>query len=311
MMDYLYVSLGLILLLVSGDLLVRAGVSLARHFMVSTLVVGVTIVSSGTSMPELIVSVGAALKNHPDISIGNVVGSNITNIALILGLTAFILPIPVNRNSITIDWPVMMLVSILFYLVILNGILSFLEGLLFVGGLTIYIVWLIRRSRKNIIELGDVVLKPGFSILNSVLLFAVSVIGLYFGADFLVDGASKLALSWGVSERVISVSVIALGTSVPELATSVIAAVKKEMDISVGNIIGSNIFNILAILGISGIITDISINPAILFDVYWMLAVSFLLLLFMLPASGGIIRRWEGLVLILVYISYIMLVFKI
>lgn len=310
-MDYLYVSLGLILLLVSGDLLVRAGVSLARHFMVSTLVVGVTIVSSGTSMPELIVSVGAALKNHPDISIGNVVGSNITNIALILGLTAFILPIPVNRNSITIDWPVMMLVSILFYLVILNGILSFLEGLLFVGGLTIYIVWLIRRSRKNIIELGDVVLKPGFSILNSVLLFAVSVIGLYFGADFLVDGASKLALSWGVSERVISVSVIALGTSVPELATSVIAAVKKEMDISVGNIIGSNIFNILAILGISGIITDISINPAILFDVYWMLAVSFLLLLFMLPASGGIIRRWEGLVLILVYISYIMLVFKI
>ncbi len=310
-MDYLYVSLGFIILLVSGDLLVRAGVSLARHFKVSTLVVGVTIVSSGTSMPELVVSVGAALKDHPDMSVGNVVGSNISNIALILGLTAFILPVPVNRNSITIDWPVMMLVSILFYLLILNGILGFLEGLLFVGGLTLYIVWLIRRSRKKIIEQGEVVLKPGFSILNSVLLFAVSAVGLYFGADFLVDGASKLALSLGVSERVISVSVIALGTSVPELATSVMAAVKKEMDISVGNIIGSNIFNILAILGLTGIITDIPINPAILFDVYWMLAVSFLLFLFMLPASGGIIRRWKGLVLVMVYISYIMLVFKI
>lgn len=310
-MDYLFVLLGFVVLLLSGDLLVRSGVSLARHFKVSTLVVGVTIVSFGTSIPELIVSVGAALKGHPDISVGNVVGSNISNIALVLGLTAFILPVHVNRNSIKIDWPVMMFVSVLFYLLILNGILTLVEGLLFVGGLTIYIVWLIRKSRKSIIELGEKVLQPRFSILNSVLLFIFSAIGLYFGADFLVDGASSLALSWGVSERVISVSVIAFGTSVPELATSVVAAFKKEMDISVGNIIGSNIFNILAILGITGIIRDIPINESILFDVYWMLAISFLLFLFMLPVSAGIIKRWKGLMLILVYISYITLVFKI
>jgi cation:H+ antiporter len=310
MMDYLSVLLGFIILLVSGDLIVRSGVSLARHLRISTLVVGVTVVSFGTSLPELLVSVGAAFKGHPDIAVGNVVGSNISNIALVLGLTA-ILPIPVNRNSVVIDWPVMMLVSMLFYLLILNGVLSFFEGMLFVTGLILFIIWLVRRSRKNNIELGSLDSKPNYSILVSILLFIVSAIGLYFGADFLVDGASSLAQKWGVSERVISVSIIAFGTSVPELATSVIAAFKKEMDISVGNIIGSNIFNILAILGITGMLKTIQINPEILFDVYWMLAISFLLFLFMLPSRGGIIRRWKGIVLFSIYFIYIFFVFKI
>ena len=310
-MDYLLVLLGFVILLISGDLLVRAGVSLARHFRVSTLVVGVTVVSFGTSLPELIVSLGAALKGHPDISIGNVVGSNISNIALVLGLTAVLLPIPVNRNSLRIDWPMMMLVSILFYLLILNGTLSFLEGLFFVVALVFYVGLLVRRSRKNILELNEEVLKPGFSVTVSIVMFMVSSVGLYFGADFLVDGASSLAQKWGVSERVISVTIIAFGTSVPELATSVIAAFKKEMDISVGNIIGSNIFNILAILGITGMVKTIPINPAILYDVYWMLAISFILFLFMLPLKNGRIRRWEGAILLILYIAYILSVFKV
>ena len=142
-------------------------------------------------------------------------------------------------------------------------------------------------------------------------MFMVSSVGLYFGADFLVDGASSLAQKWGVSERVISVTIIAFGTSVPELATSVIAAFKKEMDISVGNIIGSNIFNILAILGITGMVKTIPINPAILYDVYWMLAISFILFLFMLPLKNGRIRRWEGAILLILYIAYILSVFKV
>jgi cation:H+ antiporter len=311
MMDYLSVLLGFIILLVSGDLIVRSGVSIAGHLRISTLVVGVTVISFGTSLPELLVSVGAAFKGHPDIAVGNVVGSNISNIALVLGLTAILLPIPVNRNSVVIDWPVMMLVSMLFYLLILNGVLSFLEGIIFVTGLIVFIIWLVRRSRKNNIELGSVVLNPKYSILVSVLLFVVSAVGLYYGADFLVDGASSLAQKWGVSERVISVSIIAFGTSVPELATSVIAAFKKEMDISVGNIIGSNIFNILAILGITGMLKPIQINSDILFDVYWMLAISFLLFFFMLPARGGVIRRWKGIVLFCIYFIYIITVYKI
>lgn len=310
-MDYLLVLLGLVILLVSGDLIVRSGVSLASHFRVSTLVVGVTIVSFGTSLPELLVSVGAALKGHPDIAVGNVVGSNISNIALILGLTAILIPIPVNRNSVVIDWPVMMFVSMLFYLLILNGILSFVEGLFFVSALTLYIIWLIRRSRKNIIEKGSEVLDPKYSLLVTILLFSFSAFGLYLGAGFLVDGASALALKWGVSERVISVSIIAFGTSVPELSTSIVAAFKREMDISVGNIIGSNIFNILAILGITGMLKPIQINSEILFDIYWMLAISFLLFLFMIPARGGVIRRWKGVVLFCLYFIYILSVFKI
>ena len=310
-MDYLSVLRGFIILLVSGDLIVRSGGSLARHLRISTLVVGVTVVSFGTSLPELLVSVGAAFKGHPDIAVGNVVGSNISNIALVLGLTAILLPIPVNRNSVVIDWPVMMLVSMLFYLLILNGVLSFFEGMLFVTGLILFIIWLVRRSRKNNIELGSLDSKPKYSILVSILLFIVSAIGLYFGADFLVDGASSLAQKWGVSERVISVSIIAFGTSVPELATSVIAAFKKETDISVGNIIGSNIFNILAILGITGMLKSIQINPEILFDVYWMLAISMILLFFMIPARGGVIRRWKGIVLFCLYFIYILSVFKI
>lgn len=310
-MDYLLVLLGFIILLVSGDLIVRSGVSLARHFRVSTLVVGVTVVSFGTSLPELLVSVGAAFKGHPDIAVGNVVGSNISNIALILGLTAILLPVPVNRNSVVIDWPVMMLISMLFYLLILNGLLSFVEGFIFVSALILYITWLIRSSRKNIMEMGSVVLDPKYSLWVTILLFIFSAFGLYLGAGFLVDGASALALKWGVSERVISVSIIAFGTSVPELSTSVVAAFKREMDISVGNIIGSNIFNILAILGITGMLKPIQINPEILFDVYWMLAISFLLFLFMLPLRGGIIRRWKGMVLFFFYFIYIFSVYKI
>lgn len=309
-MDYLIILLGFAVLLVSGDLLVRSGVSLARHFRISTLVIGVTVVSFGTSMPELLVSLGAALKGHPDIAIGNVVGSNIANIALILGLTAFLLPVPINRNSILIDWPVMMAVSILFYILIQNGILSFIEGLFFVLALSFYVFWTVRRSRKNIHDLGKVVLKPAFTLLISVVLFIVSAGGLYLGANLLVDGASSLALTWGVSERVISVSIIAFGTSVPELATSIVAAFKKEMDISIGNIIGSNIFNILGILGLTAMFKSITVNPAIFFDIYWMLAVAFLLFLFMLPLKNGRITRWEGVVFILIYTIYILMVFK-
>jgi cation:H+ antiporter len=309
LMDYFYLILGFLVLLISGDLLVKSSVALSSHLRVSTLVIGVTVVSFGTSAPELVVSVGAALKDHPDIAIGNVIGSNISNIALVLGLTAIIINIPVNKNSIKFDWPFMMVASILFYLFVINGTLSLIEGIIFLCLLAIFIFWSVRKSRLELTRVAHVFAKARFTTGIAVLLLIVSSAGLFLGASWLVDGAESIATRVGISERVISVTVIALGTSIPELATSVLAALKKQIDISIGNIIGSNIFNILGILGITSIIKTIPVNIEMKFDVHWMLATSFLLIFFMLPYGRAVLTRWKGVILVLAYILYIYLVF--
>ena len=308
--DYIFLLVGFILLMLSGDFLVKGSVSLAGHFKVSKLVVGVVIVSFGTSAPELVVSVDAAIKGHPDIAIGNVVGSNIANIALVLGLTAVILPIRVKKQAIHFDWAFMMLISILLYVFCLNFKLQFFEGLIFLVILALFIARSVLKSRKENLKSLEEPVKPKHKLFVSFLLVALASLGLIFGADFLVKGASNIAFKMGVEERIISVSVIALGTSLPELATSIMAAIRKELDIFIGNIIGSNIFNILAILGITSLIKSIDINPMILkFDIFWMLGISFLLFLFILPLRKGIVTRWKGLVFLFVYFLYIYLVF--
>lgn len=308
-MDYFFLILGFIVLLISGDLLVKSGVALSSHLKISTLVIGVTVVSLGTSAPELVVSIGAALKNHPDIATGNVIGSNISNMALVLGLTAIIIRIPVGKSSVSFDWPFMMFASLLFWVFVLNGKLSFLEGSVFLTLLFIFIFWSVRKSRTELSRLGHDFVKARYSLPVSLLLLVVSAVGLYFGATWLVDGAESIALRLGVSERVISVTVIAFGTSVPELATSVMAAIKKQLDISIGNIIGSNIFNILGILGVTSIIKTIPVSFEMRFDIYCMIAVSILLFLFMLPYGKAILTRWKGVALLLVYILYILFAF--
>jgi cation:H+ antiporter len=310
MIDYIFLLVGFILLMLSGDFLVKGSVSLAGHFKVSKLVVGVVIVSFGTSAPELVVSIDAAIKGHPDIAIGNVVGSNIANIALVLGLTAVILPIRVKKQAIHFDWAFMMLISILLYVFCLNLKLQFFEGLIFLIILGLFIARSVLKSRKENMKSLEEPVKPKHKLFVSFLLVALASLGLIFGADFLVKGASNIAAKMGVEERIISVSVIALGTSLPELATSIMAAIRKELDIFIGNIIGSNIFNILAILGITSLIKSIDINPMILkFDIFWMLGISFLLFLFILPLRKGIVTRWKGLVFLSIYLLYIYLVF--
>ncbi|MGC9471745.1 MAG: calcium/sodium antiporter [Bacteroidales bacterium] len=307
--DLFSLLLGLFLLLISGEFLVRGGTSLARNFRVSNLVIGVTVVSLGTSAPELVVSLDAALTGHPAIAIGNVIGSNISNMALILGLVALILPIPVNRNSIRYDWPVMMLAGVLFFLFILNGWLQRWEGILFFLSLIGFVSWSIIRSRKENNHRKVKLPPAGYRVWPSFLLVAVSSVGLVFGANQLVNGASGIALRLGVSEHAISVTVVALGTSLPELATSLVAAIRKEMDISVGNIIGSNIFNLFGILGLTATVKPIPVARDVTPDVLWMLGLSVLLLLFMLPLRNGKIRRWEGLVFLVCYAIYVYLVF--
>lgn len=308
-MEYLYLFIGLLLLAASGNYLVDGSVSLARHLNISTLVIGVVVVSFGTSAPELFVSVKGAIDLHPEIAIGNVIGSNISNIALVLALTAIILPIPVKSASIKFDWPVMMVSSIVLYLFMLDYSFARWEGLVLIIILIVYIIWTLRKSirSKNDEEFS----KPKFKLPVSIILVIVSCAGLVLGADLFVDSAATIAREFDISERVISISLVAFGTSVPELAASVIAAIKKQMDISIGNIIGSNIFNILAVLGITGLVQDkITVAKGFIFDTYWMLGISLLLFLFILPLKGGILKRWKGLLLLLAYAIYIYILFK-
>ncbi|MCZ4695807.1 sodium:calcium antiporter [Ancylomarina euxinus] len=307
-MDYLYLIIGFVILLSSGDLLVKGGVALSSHFKISTLVVGVTVISFGTSAPELFVSLGAALSGSPDIAIGNVVGSNVSNIALVLGFTALLLPLPVKSNSLKFDWPVMMGASLLFFAFAQNNLIETWEGISFLILLIAYMIFTVIKSRGN---KEEVFKKPEHSILKAVGLIVLSSIGLYFGADLLVGAAKNIALGYGVSERVIGLTLVAFGTSVPELATSAIAALKKEMDISVGNIIGSNIFNIFGVLGITSVVKNIFVsNDALNFDMIWMLAISFLLFLLVLPLKKAKLHRWKGLILILVYSAYVFFIFN-
>lgn len=310
-MQYIHLLTGFVILLISGEFLVRGGIALAKRIRISTLVVGVTVISFGTSAPEFFVSVRAALVDHPAIAIGNVLGSNISNIALVLGLVALVLPIPVKRKSIRIDWPIMMIATILFYIFILNGKLQFFEGLIFILFLVGFLTWSIYNSRRENYLPGRKLEKPRYPLILSILMVILSSIGLMVGADWLVKGASEIARTFGVSEHAISVSVIALGTSIPELATSIIAAIRKEMDISIGNIIGSNIYNLLGILGITSMVREIDVGYNVIhFDVFWLLGISLLLFLFILPLKGGKITRWKGLIFIVTYSTYIYFIFR-
>lgn len=303
--------ISLLLLVGSGDILVRGSVSLARHFKISTLLVGLIVVSIGTSAPELFVSLQAALNGHPDISIGNVVGSNISNIGLVLALTAIILPVLVQKSILIFDWPVLLISSLAFYFLASDGQLSVYDGVILLTMLAVYLFISITKSikdRKHAPEFK----KPQYNIYLSLGFILVPIVGMYFGANWLVNSASTIASGIGVSERVISVTIVAFGTSVPELSTSIIAAIKKESDISIGNIIGSNIFNILAILGPTAIISPISVSEKIISsDILWMIGITVLLFVFMLVYKTKRISRITGSILLLTYIYYIYSVFTV
>ena len=302
----LLLVLGLIVLIVGGEFLVKGSVSLANYFSISPLVIGMTVVSFGTSAPELIVSLKAALTDNPEISIGNVVGSNIANISLVIGITALIFPLAIERHSVKIDWPMMMMASILFYIFSFNGLIERWEGIVLFVVLIIFVTWLIRDSKiKNKRFEDDIVLEKGR--LDRALLFLIlGLVGLYFGSDWLVIGAVEIAEIAGMSKHLIGVTIIAFGTSVPELATSCVAAFRKQSDISVGNLIGSNIFNIMAVIGLTGIVHPIDVEQGVVnFDYLWMLG--FALVLFPLMRIGYKITRIDGALLLGAYVTYVLL----
>ena len=307
---YLFLLVGIVILFLSGKYLVDSSVVLSRHLRIPRAIIGLTVVAFGTSAPELLVSVQAAMAGFPEIAMGNVVGSNLSNILLVLALTALIFPISVSRSSVRTDWPMMMGVSLLLFLFVLNGNLARWEGLVLMAILAAYIVFSVKQARAGMRLQKAEDEPPSMRVGVAILIFLVSCAGLAFGADLLVDNAAVIAEELGISRRVISVSMVAVGTSIPEVATSVIAAFKKETDISVGNIIGSNIMNILSVLGITAVIAPVGVDRAIaLFDIPWMLGASLLLLFLMLPAARSRIDRWEGVLMILVYLLYLYLIF--
>jgi cation:H+ antiporter len=306
--EYLLLIVGLVGLILGGEFLVRGAVSLALKLHISPLVVGMTVVSFGTSAPELLVSLEGAFSGYPDVSVGAVIGSNISNVALVLGITVVIFPISVNRDSLRIDWPLMLIATALFYVFALNGILSFWEGFVFVSILASFTFWIIRRSRTE----GKIVAAEQevneqmeeVPVIKNIAFCILGLVCLYFGAEWLIEGVVKIAKSFDISEKLISVSVVAFGTSLPELVTSAVAAFKKQTDISMGNLIGSNIFNLLAILGITSLAIPLEVSESVLnFDMYFLMAIT--LLLFPLMKFGNKIGFWKGIILILFYVAYI------
>jgi cation:H+ antiporter len=310
----LFFLFGLVLLYLGGEALVKGAVSLALKLKISTLVAGMTIVSFATSAPELLVSLGAALKGHTDITFGNVIGSNIANIALVLGLAAVLFRLNINPQTKKISFPFLFLSSLIFGLVLyfFNGI-SFWVGVSFLILLVFFIIYLIRKSRKEYLQtaiVDDELLKKESqtSLYKSVLYLVIGITLLKYGADYFVDGAIVLAKVFSVSDRVIAVTVIAIGTSIPELATTVIAAIKKEESLAVGNLIGSNIFNILAVLGLTALIKDIPLVDEQLFrtDYLLMMGITISLGVFIYLFSKNKLSRKEGAIFLAVYIAYIL-----
>lgn len=311
MEDVLYLIIGLIALIVGGEFLVKGAIALAIRMKVSMVVIGLTVVSFATSAPELIVSVYAALNGHPDIALGNVIGSNIANISLVLGLTAFIFPLSFERRLYRFDIPVMLLASVLFGLFLYsNSSLNFWEGFCFVILLLVLIIYLISKSRQEE-QIHEEISSEQMSLLKLVLFLFIGGLSLYFGTQWLVGGATGIARLIGVSERVISVSVVAFGTSVPELSASIIAASKKEKGLSIGNLIGSNLFNILAVMGITSMIHPVRVVDQGLLtnDIWWMFGLALLLFPLMFFSPKKRIGRVEGFVLFVLYLVYIFFLF--
>ncbi|MDO9149436.1 MAG: calcium/sodium antiporter [Hydrogenophaga sp.] len=307
---------GLVALIVGAELLVRGASKLALSFGLSPLVIGLTIVAFGTSAPEVAVSVGAVLEGKNDIAMGNVVGSNIFNVLFILGVSALITPLVVNIQLIRQEVPIMVGASLLLLALSLDGKLSLFDGVFLFGLLVAYTAFLVIQSRKETQAANDeyaAEIQPAVpgswdSGLPAQLLLVVGgLVMLVLGSQWLVDSAVVFAKALGVSDLVIGLTIVAAGTSMPEVATSITAAIKGERDIAVGNVVGSNTFNILGCLGLSGIVSGsmgLSVSDALLnFDIWIMLAVALACIPVFL--SGREIARWEGGVFLLYYVAYV------
>lgn len=301
-MNLLFIVLGLVLLILGGNWLLKSAVGFSLRLNIPKIVIGMTIVSFATSAPELIVSIKSALEGHADIALGNVIGSNIANLGLVLAITILLSTISVEKSFYKTDWPVMMISSLLLYgFLAFDGELQQYEGIILFSSLIIFLIYLLKFQKPAVVD--ESFEEEDLPLYKDVLFLIIGGVGLWGGSELLIDGAVGMAKTFNISERVIGITIVSIGTSIPELAASVIAVLKKEKAISLGNLIGSNIFNILAVLGITSIITPITVTDQGLLtsDIYWMLCFAILIFpLVFIPVKMKLTWK-EGLILILLY----------
>ena len=313
-MSIIYIVVGLFLLVLGGNWLLKAAVGLSLKLNVPKIVIGMTVVSFATSAPELIVSIKSALNGATGLAVGNVIGSNIANLGLVLGITLILSTIEVEKSFYKTDWPVMMIASfLLYFFIVFDNTIQQYEGIIMFGILVVFLIYLLRFQKTAVVDEmpEDDEELPLYKI---VFFLAIGGFCLWGGSELLITGSVDLAKSLGVSDAVIGVTIVSVGTSVPELAASIIAVLKKEKAISLGNLIGSNVFNILAVLGITAMITPIEIKSDALSlinnDIYWMLAISLAVLpLVFFPRKLRL--NWkDGIILLVSYFAFVYLTLK-
>lgn len=311
-MVFLLFIAGLLLLIIGAEILVKGASRLASAMRISPLVIGLTVVAFGTSSPELAVSIKSILSGQESITLGTIIGSNILNVLFILGISALILPLMVSKQLLRLDVPLMIVLSVVVLLFSLNGIISFAEGVILTGGLLIYIIFLIVQSRRDEKQKPDLKQNESHGITPDVKNWVVNLVMvagglalLMFGSRWFLDSAISIAQALGVSEIIIGLTIVAAGTSMPEVVTSILAAIRGEREIAVGNVVGSNIFNLLGVLGISSLVASSGLKVPISFisfDIPVMIAVAFACLPIFF--TGGIISRKEGALFLLYYLFY-------
>ena len=307
MISFLLLASALFFLVLGGNLLLKSAFSISLKLSIPKIVVGMTVVSFATSIPELVVSVKAALAGSPSIALGNVVGSNIANLGLVLGVTLLFGSMQVNRSFYVTDWPVMVVASLLLWFFLWNDeVLRLSEGVLFLVLLLGFLWFLLKVQKPAVVDKypeDDELLSP----IKSISYLAIGVAGLWLGSEWLVKGAIDLAQNLGVSDRVIGVTVVSVGTSIPELAASVIAMLKKEKAISLGNLVGSNIFNIMAVLGITAMIYPIEVidSKFLSNDVIFMVAFALIVLPLVLISKSKTLNYKQGILLLAAYTFFI------
>ncbi|WP_456379511.1 calcium/sodium antiporter [Lutibacter sp.] len=310
-MNLLLVIIGLVLLIIGGNWLLKSAVGFSLRLQIPKIVIGMTVVSFATSAPELIVSIKSALEGHADIAFGNVIGSNVANLGLVLAITILISTISVEKSFYKTDWPVMMIASVLLYgFIAFDGILQRYEGVILFSFLVIFLIYLLRFQKTAVVD--EIPSDSEELPLHKIVLFlVVGGVALWGGSELLIKGAVGMAENFNVSERVIGITIISVGTSIPELAASIIAVLQKEKAISLGNLIGSNVFNILAVLGITSMITPITITDQGLLtnDIFWMLGISLLVFPLVFAPVKMKLTWKEGLILISLYLFFIIRMF--
>ena len=312
-MDYLILIIGFILLIKGADIFVDAAASIAKKFKIPSMIVGLTIVSLGTSAPELAVSLIASIEGSNGITIGNVLGSNIFNTLMVLGITAIIMPIVIKKSIVFKDYIVNTMVTIILLILscistLFNNetVLNRISGLILLILAIAYTIYLVKEA-KNQNQEEENEGEKDFNILSSIIKIVIGIIGIILGGNLVVNSASNIAGSFGLSDKLIGLTIVAMGTSLPELVTSVIAAIKGENDIAIGNVLGSNIYNILLILGISSVINPIIFSSVLLLDIAFLIVISIILGIFMFNSKNEklSLNKLEGVILVLLYLGYI------